>query len=59
MTTSVIFCLSNDLSNALFIAFKVDICIVDTDVIMMLLVPAKSVTTHVVITLFDMTFSTE
>ena len=57
MTTSVIFCLSNDLSKELFIAFKVDNistkkCIVVTNVVMALLVPAESVNTRVVITLF-------
>ena len=53
MTTSVIFCLSYDLSKGLFIAFKVDvISIVVTDVVMTLFVPAESVNTHVVITLF-------
>ena len=45
MTRSVIFCLTYDLSKELFIAFKVDIIssknAVVTDVIMMLLVPAK------------------
>ena len=57
MTTSVIFCLSFDLSTELFIAFKVDNdfnekCIVVTDVVMTLLVPAESVNARVVITLF-------
>ena len=57
MTTSVIFCLSYDLSKELSIAFKVDNistkkCIVVTDVVMTLLVPAESVNTRVVITLF-------
>ena len=57
MTTRVIFCLSYDLSKELFIPFKVDIYfnekyIVVMDVVMTLLVPAISVNTRVVITLF-------
>ena len=57
MTMSVIFCLSYDLSKELFIAFKVDNiihrkCIVVMDVVMKLLVPAESVNTRVIITLF-------
>ena len=56
MTSSVIFCSSYDLSKELFIAFKVDKffnekCIVVTNVVMTLLVPAESVNTGVAITL--------
>ena len=57
MTPRVIVCLSYDLSKEVFIAFKVDIyinekCVFVMDVVMTFLVPAKSVNTRVVITLF-------
>ena len=61
MTASVIFYLSYDLSKWPFVAFKMDIvstkkkCIVVTDVVMTLLVPAESGHNN----FYDMTLSTE
>ena len=66
MTTSVIFCLSYDLLKELFNAYKVDIiatkCIVDTDIVMIFLVPARSDNTRYMCghnIIYDMMLSAE